>query len=101
MSYAILRLPKKLDMPGGTSAITMPQAGAPNGSKITPGDVGDAITAILVMDDVAARADAAAAEAGAEPPRVPRCPARVTVSVCNDAEAPPAKGEIIKPHDTP
>ena len=60
---------------------------------------GDAITAILVMDDVAARADAAAAETGTAAPKIPRAPARFTASVYNDEAAPPpldSLGDLVK-----
>ena len=91
MDYAIVRVPKPLPAPGGESAISITQGGG-SGKRVTPGDVGDAITAILLVDDVARRADAAAAEQGVDPPKVPRVPRKVTMTVSND-ESKAASGD--------
>jgi hypothetical protein len=69
------------------------------GPDSKPWFAGDAVTAILVMDDVAARADAAAAETGTAAPKIPRAPSRFTASVYNDEAAPPpldSLGDLVK-----
>mmetsp|Transcript_47681 Transcript_47681/g.113501 ORF Transcript_47681/g.113501 Transcript_47681/m.113501 type:complete len:297 (-) Transcript_47681:58-948(-) len=84
MPYAIIRGPAKVVDTDDSStgiALSSPASGTalPSGASITALDLAEVVTTVLLMEEVAAKADAR----GGEVPNIPRVPRAVTIDVCN------------------